>query len=243
MMDYNQHNNRQPNHTIQPTHTNQPELECGECSGKVVESATLPECHNVPVQQKGYAKIPIVLAEFTVQIDVESKIKLEEKAVEIKRIKKNVFLTQCRLIGKTHKLFLKGFIRKNIEYATVDSFSRSSICGDIKHTTVYVPFQCITEVCLNPCPMIEETPPSEEIIYFDEKNMGRDMKEVDFVSEEFFNEKVFCELIKAKIFEADIADDTEKLECHPVERVFRSFTEKEVVYLTLKLLQKQQVCH
>lgn len=225
--------------------TNNNEFNCQsheECKGKIIESSTLSECHNKPIHDIGYAKIPIVLGEFKVQIDVESKIKLNEKAVEIKRIKKNVFLTQCRLIGKTHKLFLKGFVRKNIEYATVDSFSHSAICGDIKHTTVYVPFQCITEVCFNHKPEIEENDGPSEIIYFDEKNMGRDMKQVDFVNEEFFNEKIFCELISAKIFEADIIEDYEKLECHPIENVFRTFTEKEVIFLKIKLLQKQQVC-
>lgn len=231
---------------METNQTNNHELSCEsceECKGKVIESSTLHECENESVHDIGFAKVPVVLAEFKVQIDVESKIKLNEKAVEIKRIKKNVFLTQCRLIGKTHKLFLKGFVRKNIEYATVDSFSHSSICGDIKHTTVYVPFQCITDVHLHRKPEIEENESPSEITYLDEKNMGRDMKQVDFINEEFFNEKVFCELISAKIFEADIIDDFEKLESHPIENVFRTFTEKEVIVLKIKLLQKQQVCH
>lgn len=76
-------------------------------------------------------KIPVVLAERTLQIVVESDITLDPPAVEIKRILKNVFLTQCKLVpvafvpvpGTPYrrvtraKLFVQGYIRKNIEYA------------------------------------------------------------------------------------------------------------------------------
>ncbi|EJT8829475.1 hypothetical protein N3867_005155, partial [Escherichia coli] len=75
-------------------------------------------------------QIPVVLAEKTIQIVVESNISLDPPAIEIKRILKNVFLTQCKsvplaftpipgtnycLVTRT-KLFLQRYIRKNIEY-------------------------------------------------------------------------------------------------------------------------------
>lgn len=211
-----------------------------ECKGKVVESSTLTESANVP-SPAGTAKIPIVLAEFTVQIDVESKIKLAEPALEIKRIKKNIFLTECRLIPNAKKVFLKGYVRKNIEYATVDSVSKTAICGDIKHTTVHVPFQCITEVTDIKPLLIIPNPNTEETTYFDEKDMGTDMKEKDMQSEEYFNEKVYCELVKSIIYEADIIEECKKVEHHPVEHIFETFIEKEVIFLTLKLLQRQQI--
>ena len=43
-------------------------------------------------------KVPVLLAEIRVTIPVVSEIKLEDNAIEIKRIKKNVYLTQCHLI-------------------------------------------------------------------------------------------------------------------------------------------------
>lgn len=212
-----------------------------ECKGGVKESQTVCECENYPYPYPGYAKIPVVLGEFTVQIDVESKIKLDEPAIEIKRIRKNVFLTQCRLIPGTNKLFLEGYVRKNIEYATKDGSRKDVICGDIKHTTVFVPFKCVTKVCLKNYPKIFASPLPNEIEYFDKKAMGKDMKEQDLISHEFFNEKVFCELERANIYEADIVEDYEKIECHPNEYLFTKFIEKEVIYLTIKLLQKQQI--
>lgn len=212
-----------------------------ECKGAVVESNTLNECSNTCPPIYPHYKVPVVIAEFTVQIDSESKIKLAEPAIEIKRIKKNVFLTQCRLLGKTGKVFISGFVRKNIEYATVGSYSNSALCGDIRHTTVHVPFQCVTELKDMRTPQLQYNPSVKEIIYWDEKNMGRCMKETDMASEEFFNEKVFCELVHASIHEADIIEDSEKLHYLPVEHVFQNFIEKEVICLTIKLLQNQQV--
>ena len=212
-----------------------------ECRGGVKESHTVSECENYPYPYPGYAKIPVVLSEFTIQIDVESKIKLDEPAIEIKRIKKNVFLTQFIHIPGTNKLFLEGYVRKNIEYATKDGSKKDVICGDIKHTTVFVPFKCVTKVNFKNYPKILSTPPPEEVEYFDKKVMGKDMKEQDLISYEFFNEKVFCELEKAYIYEADIVEEYDKIECHPSEYLFSSFVEKEVIYLTMKLLQKQQL--
>jgi hypothetical protein len=191
--------------------------------------------------QMGIAKVPVVIGAFTVQINMESKIKLPEPALEIKRIKKNVFLTQCRVIEGARKVFLKGFVRKNIEYATIDGITPKGICGDIKHVTIHVPFQCTAEV---KDLRVEETSPSPfsiEINYFDEENLGINRKEQDFISSESFNEKVYLELEHSSIYEADIIEDAKPVTYHPIEHEFQCFIEKEVVQLTIKLLQNRQI--
>ena len=43
-------------------------------------------------------KVPVVLAERTIQIVVESDIPLNPAATEIKRVKKHVFLDQVKLV-------------------------------------------------------------------------------------------------------------------------------------------------
>ena len=77
-------------------------------------------------------KVPVVLAERTIQIVVESDIPLNPPATEIKRVKKHVFLDQVKLVPVKFaridntdffrvtraKLFVSGHIRKNIEYAS-----------------------------------------------------------------------------------------------------------------------------
>lgn len=213
---------------------------CKECNGEVIESKTLNECDNHQ-WRPGYAKIPVVLGEFTVQVDVEAKIKLEEPAIEIKRIKKNVFLTQCRFIAGTDKLFLSGFVRKNIEFATKKCVTESAISGDIKDTTVFIPFHCVTKVRLDRYPVLFENGITSETEYLDKKSTGKDINEKDLADFENFNEKIFCELVSAQIFEADIDNDSEFIKEFPKEHEFQTFTEKMVIYITLKLLQKQQV--
>jgi hypothetical protein len=213
-----------------------------ECIGRVVESTTLPVCENTPLEG-GNELVTVVLSEFAVKVNVESKIKLCDPAVEIKRIKKNVFITQCRLIACTNILFLQGYVRKNIEYATARCRGKSGMCGDIRHTTVYVPFECTTEVDFNIQPEFEIKDGFTEIAYADKKCLAEDMYETDMCSKQTLNQKVYCRFIGSKIYEADIVEDCDYKKpscCHPSERVFNSFTEKEVIYIKLKLLQDQQ---
>lgn len=233
------------------------------CKAQICSSKTLTECPGqdiTPTGKKGplVAKIPVVIAEKRVQIDVESVIKLEEPAIEIKRIRKNVFLTQCKLLpmsgmtndGKitTGKLFLKGFVRKNIEFATAKcNKDNKIISGDIRHTTVKVPFECITLItfAVPPefCTRINQT----EVEIFDPCILGKDMREQNFVDFECFTERPFCELEDARIIEIDVEKDCD---CHDTRccdccedklETFQTITEKMVVFLRLKVLQNQQV--
>ena len=60
-----------------------------------------------------FVKIPVVLAEINITIPVEATITLDQTAMEIKRIKKNVFLTQSRLIPfsqDSHDLILEYYL-------------------------------------------------------------------------------------------------------------------------------------
>lgn len=238
-----------------------------------VESVTEELCEQVCVNPNVipygdvFVKIPVVLAETEVTIPIEATISLDENAIEIKRIKKNVFLTQCRLIpfsdnnhdkdNCTGLLSISGFVRKNIEYATQTCKSKDdkNMCGDIRHCTVKVPFHCITRVKFFREPFFCKSPHSEELEFFtnnfknsdicDEPTIGRDPCIQNFTTTEIFNEDTFCELVKACITEIDIhkcpmpfKDDCRE---SSVEHQFRKFTEKIVIELTVKVLQKQQV--
>lgn len=221
-----------------------------ECKESCAKVETLVEATNYPTFP-GYAKLPIVLGEFTVQIDTEAEITLDKPAFEIKRIKKNLFLTQCRFIPGTSKLFLAGYIRKNIEYATADDIDGKCINGAIYHTTAKIPFKVVTKVDFERYPIIYSNSQMYEIEYLNDNKCGLDANETDRAFIENFNEKVFCELEFAEIFEADINDDVrfcdemdaeEKLFEHEAKvPTFDKITEKMVIYLHMKLLQKQQV--
>ncbi len=214
------------------------------CDAGVVQSDTLSGALNYP-WYGGDFKIPKVLAEFVIQIDAEALIRLNEPSYEIKRIEKQVFLTQCRFIAGTDKVFLEGYIRKNIEYAarTCTNAKSSGIGGVIKDTTVHVPFRVYTKVDFKGNkPYIKPNLPPMVARYFDEKRMGKDIREADRSEVEIFNEPVYCEMEWAAVFDADIDKKGTPIHGFKNEEEFQEFTDKSVVYLCIKLLQKQQIC-
>ena len=224
-----------------------------------VKATTEALCDNTPVEPApitaAIAKIPVVLAELTVQVNIDAKINLPEPAIELKRINKRLKVTQCRLIQNTNKLFISGFIRKNIEYATRNYSNKEGICGNIAHCTVDVPWNCvtaITEYVTAPAPVLFNT--SDQFEYLVEQELGPkfpakdqllsgDLTELNQVTTEYFNELPFCELISATITEFDEALNRKDpyYEAPFEEFEFTSIQEKIVIDLTLKVLQKQQV--
>ncbi|MDS0525632.1 hypothetical protein NNC19_08080 [Clostridium sp. SHJSY1] len=211
-----------------------------KCHANVLSADTLTGATNYPVCGGDY-KIPKVLAEFVIQIDSESVIELNEPAYEIKRIEKQVFLTQCRYIAATDKVFIEGYVRKNIEYATKTCTTCTGIGGDIKDTTVHIPFKAYTKVNFKHQPQIQPNLPPMVARYFDEKRMGKNIREADRSDVEIFNEPVYCELEWSAVFDADIDHPGCPIKGFPNEEEFHEFTDKAVVYLCIKLLQKQQV--
>ncbi|GFR34491.1 CsxC family protein [Thermobrachium celere] len=209
---------------------------------EVTKSDTKCLCKNYQYGRKKYVKIPVVLAEFTVQIDTEADITLPEDAIDIKFIDKNVYLTQCHLIPGTNKVYLAGYVRKNIVYSTLGGVAGKGIAGDIRHATLNVPFDCVTEVCFEKYPKIYSTPPKKEVEFLDCKKCGKNDKEDNYKHVEVFNERVYCELENAYIYETDIKLDSRPVRGFETEEVFRKIKEKMVIYITIKLLQNQQVC-
>ncbi|WP_066021573.1 MULTISPECIES: CsxC family protein [Clostridium] len=211
------------------------------CSAAVIRPTTLEQAENFPVRPGKY-KLPVVLSEFVIQIDVEAKVRLNFPSYEIKRIEKQVFLTQCRYIGGTDKVFIAGYIRKNIEYASRNCTTRSGISGVINDQVVHVPFKCVTRVFFNGArPRVTPNFQPDVTRYFDKRRMGKNIREADRASYERFNEPVYCELEWSKIFDADIDDRGSSVDSLPNEEEFREFTDKSVVYIKIKLLQNQQV--
>ncbi|MGV8984649.1 CsxC family protein [Clostridium sp.] len=205
-------------------------------------------------------KIPVVLVETNITIPVEATITLDRVAMEIKRIKKNVFLTQSRLIPfsqdsrvGTGILFIAGFVRKNIEYATQTCPIGTSVnvCGDIRHCTVEVPFNFTTRVTFLRPPVFQANTTPSELEYFTDKIqgcdtcsdpvLGRNPCDQSFFFTEYFNEKPYVELVRADVTEIDIHTNSSSNCVTPIEQRFTQLTEKIVINLTLKVLQNQQV--
>jgi len=197
------------------------------------------------------AKFPVVIAEPEIQIDMEYTIKLEEFALEIMRIERNVFLTQCKLFvvdsQKKGKLFISGFVKEDIEYASVDgdeSIKKKMLGGYVRYLTVKIPFKCAKEIYYNTPPVFNNMKDTSEIDVYtgNQKSEEHNTCKSGQQSFEFITERVFCELAEAKFYEAHVHCASISISCElPSERIFDSFTEKVVLFVKIKLLQNQQV--
>lgn len=224
-------------------------------SGKapsVVKADTLPPSVIKPVHRAGEFKVDVVVAEFDAYINSESIIHLAKPAYEIKRIDKEVFLNEARFVptkfdyhkGKVIEgiVFLQGYLRKNIEYASLTSASKSAIGGEINDTTARVKF--LTSVIIKDFvnyPIIKPSPANETTRYFDKKALGKNTKEADRRTLEILNEPVFAEIEETDVIDADINIKGAPIDGFTNEELFNKFIDKAVIRIRVKLLQKQQV--
>ena len=198
-------------------------------------------------ETKPVIKVPVLLAETTLSIVVEANIPLDPPAVEIKRVSKDVFLTQCKLVPcdfgkeicpgvftvKRAKLFVEGFIRKDIEYAT------DECNGIIRDRIATVHFSGFADLKGNDFlvyPILGGSSGSRSR-FIDPKS--GDMPRQDkyfFENSVYYNEQPYCELISANFYELDFSPQ-------PVRagETFDTLREKIVLDLTLKVLQTRQV--
>ncbi|WP_146815907.1 CsxC family protein, partial [Halobacillus faecis] len=223
-------------------------------------SSNLDNCSNRNVQpdinfDAQIGKIPVVLAEIEVTTNLTANITFPEDVLEIKDIKKRLVLVQCRLLVPSDQLFIKGYVEKNIRYATPTSrWKRNSVDSDIRSLTVKVPFQCTTKIdtfITNPLdirfnerkefdflitqPLPEGYPEKDEL-------MTSDLSQYHQESTQHFNELPYCHLISSHIIEWDEGTDRVPLQAGAsFEGTMRNVVEKMVVKFTIKLLQKQQV--
>lgn len=182
-----------------------------------VKSETLTESTNVDRTPRNTIKVPVVLAEPEIQFCVESTIWLDKPALEIKRVLKDVFIDQCRLVAtdicpETNtvlrgKLFIFGHIRKNIEFAAVDHECHPGDCvhGNIRHNTVCVDFEACTPIDFTNASFRPDLAPvnKSSFEFLDKDGDSPNLKIKQFHNEVFYNELPFCELVSARFDEID----------------------------------------
>jgi hypothetical protein len=201
-------------------------------------------------------KVPVVLAEPTIQIPLETTITLVPAATEIKRVKKNVFLDQVKIVPvapftridgtdffsfSRAKLFIAGHIRKDIEFTTAGT-TVGACTVSLTDTVVDIPFTGFTELTageggtLINLPILGINESSESSFLSDTNNLNARLDKFFFNNLVKFNEQPFGELVAANFFELDFATP----EPAP-EATFSTLTEKLVLELTVKVLQTQQL--
>lgn len=201
-----------------------------------VASKTLDIYPNIPQTPTGskdgvIAKIPVVLAQLIIPINITSVVDLPEEAIKIRDINKRLNLIECVLLQPTNILFIKGFINKNVEYSTTGFLNLKSIPGRVNNHTIDIPFECSTAVSFftQPLDPIENT---KEVFQY----LENDLSIFNQLSEEFFNEIPFCKLLSSKIVEFD-----ELISPEDSENNFIQIQEKMVVEIRLEVLQNQPI--
>ena len=199
-------------------------------------SKTLDISPNIPETPIGIndgviGKIPVILAQLLIPINISSFIDLPEDAIKVNDINKKLHLSECILMQPTNILFIKGFINKNVEYTASSFLNLKGISGKIHSYTVDIPFECSTAVSFftRPLDPIENTKKVFE--YIDD-----DLSTFNQISEEFFNEIPFCKLLSSKIVEFDeiINQKDSKMD-------FIQIQEKMSIEIRLEILQNQPI--
>jgi hypothetical protein len=235
-------------------------------------SATLQECASTHVHPKittGHivTKTPVVLAEVTVHLNTDFTFTVPVPVLEIKTIGKRLKLTESLLALPTNKLFLKGFVRKNIQFATPIAFTGTTVSSIVESHTIDVPFSCVTDLTgrfITP-PVQPKMNSRSEFEFFTSTPLAGvngfsakdvlsagDLAEFDQVSTEFFNELPFVELISATFTEFDLSigrtpgtvvvpTPTPTVAPPFEEGTFTMIEEKMAIDITLKVLQNQQI--
>ncbi len=215
-------------------------------------TATLQMCTPIEVVQTSATTVLV-----TVSIPAEAIFTLPTRALEIKKIRKNLKITQCRFFnfsppvpGKpqdTPKLFLGGFVRKDIQYSEATHQTAHTVAGTIKDFVVDVPYTCVIE--LGGSLVIPPTLFSQQLEYeflsskplpsgFSPKDtlMSGDISELNMVSNEFLNQLPTCKLVYSQINEMDDAIDRVPLIGGPFEEgTFRTVQEKMIILIQLQL--------
>lgn len=214
---------------------------------EVYRSSIINECSNEAIEPIGnpnsvISMIPVLLAVCEVNINLDAIIKFFEPVLEITKINKSIILQKNYFMQETNTLFLQGFIRQYVEYASVKSVRGKSICGDVAYSMVYIPFECSTNIHLTTEPKhLKSSFATKEKFRNSNPSKENSFSQVYYHSE-YFNESIFCELESAKILELSIKEDKETLRDFFVdEYTFEKLKEKIVVSLKVKLLQNQEV--
>lgn len=232
----------------------------GESPLRFDQSAGIEHCESEPVTPSVTvgtvtANVPVVLAELNVKTNMVATITFPDPVLEIKDIKKRLKITQCRLLLPSDRLFLQGFVRKNIQYATpTGNVDSSSVVSEMRSFTIDIPFHCVTTITeYLTDPIRPQFNNRQEFDFFRAQSLGTGFPEKDQLlssdlsqfhqeSRQFYNPITHCELLSSHIVEWDEAIDRTSVLNGPFEEgVFQNVVEKMFLDFTIKVLQNQQI--
>ena len=221
-----------------------PQPACDQVKAKSVHSdlCPIPLWRGSVKLENSFLDALVPLAELELEVDVEADVHLPTPAREIKSVRKNVSLKQCRAVPSSQsphivKVFITGVLHKNIQYIEECS-------GFVRDHSADVVFTTIKRVVLQNPVM---NPFGQLDIEFSQKTSVAEYREIGkdghganqcvTGSETFetFNEPIECKILGTKIREFDLLKDQDKW------GRFSTITEKAEIRIFLRLLQQQKV--
>jgi len=212
------------------------------------------------------ATLPIIIAEKNIDIPIESIFKLKNPALDIKNMKKDVYLTNSTILPMYEKddisaplngkLFLEGFIRNKLDFSIAKDVHDNIINLDTESVIIYIPFKYTTLIQFKFPPVTSKEKAEDYIPIYISSDCVNSHSDYHENSYEYTNKKdtqcdeyincntppINCEISKTKINETyTLMDKTPFNSDFPIEMNFHTFKENIIVNLSLTLLQKQGV--
>ncbi|MEE6208543.1 hypothetical protein U3A55_00010 [Salarchaeum sp. III] len=202
-------------------------------------------CTVGPLANQRTIERTVILADVPISSRVEADVELPSFANDIKHIRKNVHLTQCKVIpiqpavplavpNTTNLLdvYIEGYVHKNIQYSE-DGY------GYVRDYSVNVPFKCYQRVTLDPgntanIAISQKGNQVQEVRVSGKDGMGADRCEFGSVTFENLNNPVECQLLRARVSERDFPEDFN------VWGQFNNVKEKMTIDFVVRLTQKQR---
>jgi hypothetical protein len=128
---------------------------------ELCKSKTITESESENLQPSGrygplIARIPVIISQSKVHINVESSINFEDCIIDIRSCTRHIHMTRCQLLDagnrRTGKVYLSGYIKESIEFAAVRNIKGKCIHGDMCFKVVKIPFECAAKIdyCTRP---------------------------------------------------------------------------------------------
>jgi len=228
-----------------------------EVSSEIVDTCVNSQLEITGLTSGVIAKVTVILAQFTVQINLQSSVTLPNNFKDVLYIKNKTNLSESYLLQDTNMVFIKGIVKKEINYTVSSKEDNNGEANEIKHCTVNIPFNCTTPVTFNGIePEIvldsntkeyefhkNNNPIAKKSVY-ENKILNDSFCEVSRVINESYNEMPYCELVSSKIVEHDKFINSSKISNeieHNGKDEYRLLEERSILYMTLRILQNRHV--
>ncbi|MGH4140199.1 hypothetical protein [Clostridium sp.] len=219
---------------------------------EIINSHTFPLNSGINIAPVGtnepvVTMLNIVLTEKNIDIPIESILKSENSALDIKNIKKDLYLTNSILLpiydnhdispSLSGKLFLEGFIRNKLDFYIAKDVHNGIINLASQSVITYIPFKCTTLIQFKTPPVLSKEKNPDYIPIYISSHCVNIKKYIDYGIH-----PINCEIKEAKIHETyTLMDKSPFNKNFPIEMEFHTIKEKIIVNLSITLLQEQDV--